>query len=409
MTLRILWLKSELLHPVDKGARILTYQVLKHLKSEHEITYLSFVRPHDPPASFALAVEYCHRLVPVTLREAEKFGARFYLELGLNLFSRLPYALQKYVSAEMSRAVGRELRARRYDLVVCDSLPLGVNFKPEGRTPAVLFQHNVESVIWERHAAAARGAIRRAYFRAQWRRMRAYERAACRRFDAVIAVSEVDRDLLREFGARHVYAMPAGVDTDYFAPDEGAQRAPHGLVFTGSMDWLPNEDGVVWFVERVLPQVRLAVPGVTLTVVGRSPSPKLAALARREPSVVVTGRVEDVRPYVNRAAACVVPIRIGGGVRLKIFEAMAMGRPVISTTVGAEGLPVRDGVDVLLADSPDEFAAATVRALTDEPFARELGRRARARVQAAHSWRGVADHFADACRRVARRREPGRA
>src|SRR5262249_31764722 len=207
--------------------------------------------------------------------------------------------------------------------------------------------------------------IKRAYLRDQWRKTLAYEREACHRFDQVVAVSAEDREIIqREYKVAEVADVPTGVDTEYFRPRGSSAPALNRLVFTGSMDWLPNEDGIRYFTEEILPRIKQVVPDVTLTVVGRNPFPGLVELSRRDPSITVTGRVDDVRPFMESATAYVVPLRIGGGTRLKIYEAMAMGLPLISTTIGAEGLPVRDGAELLLADAPEAFAAAVVRILT---------------------------------------------
>jgi glycosyltransferase involved in cell wall biosynthesis len=184
-------------------------------------------------------------------------------------------------------------------------------------------------------------------------------------------------------------------------------QEPHDLVFTGSMDWMPNEDAIVWFTEAILPLVRAQVPDVTLTVVGRNPPVRVQALGERDPSVRVTGRVDDVRPYVERSAVFVVPIRIGGGTRLKIYEAMAMERPVVSTTVGAEGLPVRDGVDAVLADEPQAFADAVVALLRHPARARAIGQEAAAVVRARYGWGAVAADFAAQCEAAAGRSAGG--
>jgi len=211
----------------------------------------------------------------------------------------------------------------------------------------------------------------------------------------------------REYNLKAVADVPTGVDTNYFHPtakDETAGRDPHNLVFTGSMDWLPNEDAIQYFTKQIMPLVKERVPDATLTVVGRNPYPSLVELGQRDASVIVTGRVEDVRPYMERAAAYIVPIRIGGGTRLKIYEAMAMEKPIISTTVGAEGLPVSDGVDLLLADTPAAFAGAIVRVLRDEAFARQLGARAAGIVREQFGWNKVAASFAEICERVVAQR-----
>jgi glycosyltransferase involved in cell wall biosynthesis len=241
-------------------------------------------------------------------------------------------------------------------------------------------------------------ALKKIYLRDQWRKALAYERAACRRFDSVVAVSRADAEMMRrEYDVKNVSDVPTGVDTDFFRRTNATARAPHNLVFTGSMDWLPNEDAMQYFIKDVLPLIKQSVPDVTLTVVGRDPFPSLVERSRRDPSIIVTGRVEDVRPYMERASAYVVPIRVGGGTRLKIYEAMAMELPIVSTTVGAEGLPVNDGAELLLADTPEEFAAAVVRVLTDEEFARALARRAAELVREKYGWDGVAAEFVALC------------
>jgi glycosyltransferase involved in cell wall biosynthesis len=262
-------------------------------------------------------------------------------------------------------------------------------------------------MIWERHAQVAAHLVKKAYMREQWRRMRRHEAAECRRFDHVIAVSPQDAEVFRrDFGVRSVTDVPTGVDTEYFRPSGREARLPHELVFTGSMDWLPNEDAILWFAAEILPRVRARVPGATLTVVGRNPTPAVRALDGAG-GVTVTGSVPDVRPYIERAAAFVVPIRIGGGTRLKIYEAMAMGRAVVSTAVGAEGLPVRDGVDAVLADAPDAFADAVVALLTDPARAEAVGREAAAMVRARYGWDAVTARFAADCEAaVAARRAP---
>ncbi|MCA1850383.1 MAG: glycosyltransferase family 4 protein, partial [Acidobacteria bacterium] len=306
-------------------------------------------------------------------------------------------------SAEMRREVASRAARGHFDVLVCDFLQPSINV-PHGRPCAtLLFQHNVEALIWKRHYEVQRNPLKKAYLYGQWRKARAYERAACRRFDRIVTVSREDREMIRrEYGIEAVDDVPTGVDTDYFRPRGAALREPYNLVFTGSMDWLPNEDAIQYFTREIMPLVRRSVPGVTLTVVGRNPYPSLIELASRDPSVIVTGRVEDVRPFIERAAAYVVPIRIGGGTRLKIYEAMAMEKPVISTTVGAEGLPVRDGAELLVADVPEAFADAVVRVVTNEPFARELGASAAAVVRERFGWDKVAASFAEICQRAVR-------
>jgi sugar transferase (PEP-CTERM/EpsH1 system associated) len=401
ITLRILWLKTELLHPVDKGGKIRTYQMLKELRREHHVTYLTLDDGTASTDARERAEEYCHELVTVPHRVREKFSAGFYRELAGNLFSRLPYAIKKYESHEMRREIEKRAGASDFDVVVCDFLTPSVNLPRSISCATVLFQHNVEAMIWKRHYEVQANVLKKAYLYDQWRKMRAFEREMCGRFDWTVAVSREDRETMaREYGIENVSDVPTGVDTEYFRPSGKVAREPHTLVFTGSMDWLPNEDAIRYFTAEIMPRVKRRVPDVKLVVVGRNPYPSLVELSRSDASIIVTGRVEDVRPYMERAAGYVVPIRIGGGTRLKIYEAMAMENPIVSTTIGAEGLPVENGVELLLADEPEKFAEDCVRVLTDETLAQSLGRSAAARVRASFGWDRVATEFAEICRRA---------
>lgn len=396
--MRILWLKTELLHPVDKGGKIRTYNMLKALKRNHRITYLTLddgTAAHD---ARALATEYCDELVCVPHRRREKFTTGFYFELMLNLASDLPYAIKKYESAEMRHEI--EKRISGFDVLVCDFLAPAVNVPPDLDCATVLFQHNVEAMIWKRHHEVQTNPAKKTYLFRQWRKMFDFEARTCPRFDCVIAVSREDREMMQQqYGVENVYDVPTGVDTDFFRPSARATPKPHSLVFTGSMDWLPNEDAIRYFTETVMPRIKQTVPDVTLTVVGRDPYPALVELSKRDPSVIVTGRVEDVRPYMDEAAVYIVPLRIGGGTRLKIYEAMAMEKAIVSTSIGAEGLPVADGKEIVLADTPEAFADAVIKLLQDEVLARDIGQQAAARVRRDFGWESVSDCFANICER----------
>ena len=402
--MRILWLKTELLHPVDKGGKIRTYNMLKELKRDHQITYLTLDDGSADRDARERAHEYCHELVCVPHQHREKFSKGFYVELLLNLASRFPYAIKKYESASMHRQIIERSNNQTIDVVICDFLAPAINVPRSLSCPTILFQHNVEAMIWKRHFEVASNALKKTYLRGQWRKMEKFEKEMCRRFDAVIAVSAEDRDQMRdEYGIDNVFEVPTGVDTEFFTPSGKERIDPHNLVFTGSMDWLPNEDAIRYYTDQILPIVRRSIPDATLTVVGRNPYPSLIELSRQDPSIVVTGRVEDVRPYMERAAAYVVPLRIGGGTRLKIFEAMAMEKPIVSTTIGAEGLPVTDGTELRIADTPETFAASVVDLLTNREAAKKLGEEAARVVRERFGWNGVAKRFAEICEATVRK------
>ena len=401
--MRILWLKTELLHPVDKGGKIRTYNMLKELKADHHITYLTLDDGSSDPEAREGAREYCHELICLPHQQREKFSSGFYAELLFNLASRLPYAIKKYESASMRREILERTNNGTVDVVICDFLAPAINVPRNLPVPSILFQHNVEAMIWKRHFEVQTNSLKKGYLRGQWRKMEKFEKEMCRQFDSVIAVSEQDREQMRtEYSVDAVFDVPTGVDTEFFRPSGKEVIDLHNVVFTGSMDWLPNEDAIRFYTEQILPIVRRSIPDATLTVVGRNPYPSLLELSKSDASIVVTGRVEDVRPYMERAAAYVVPLRVGGGTRLKIFEAMAMEKAIVSTSVGAEGLPVTDGTELLLADTPETFAADVVEVLKDRELARKLGQQAGQIVRERFGWKGVAKRFGEICEATVR-------
>lgn len=399
--MRILWLKTELLHPIDKGGKIRTFHMLKELKKNHHITYLTLDDGSAEIDALEKASEYAHETITTPHQTAQKFSRKFYLELAGNLFSRLPYFMQKYVSEAMLEEVKKLANDKDFDVIVCDFLMPAVNMPEKIKVPTVLFQHNVEAMIWRRHFEVQKNSLKKMYLKNQWRKSFDYEKAVCRKFDFVIAVSKEDADTMRnEYAVENVADVPTGVDTEFFRPSLAVEKDSFNLIFTGSMDWLPNEDAIRWFTEEVLPLVRREIPQVSLTVVGRNPFPSLVELSKKDSSIVVTGRVPDVRPFMEKASVYIVPIRIGGGTRLKIYEAMAMELPTVSTKIGAEGLPVRDGEEILLRDTPPEFAEAVVKLLKDKSLAEKIGGQAAKTVREKFGWQKVANNFAEICKRA---------
>ena len=406
--MKILWLNAGLLLPLDKGGKLRTWHLLRYLAARHEITYLSFSEASQTRADREGMREVCRRLETVARTDPPKRTMRFYADAAGYVMDPVPYAVAKYRSAAYRQRLETLLREERYDAVVCDFLPPLVNMPDRIPCPTILFTHNVEAEIWRRHAETAGSAPLRVLLNQQWQRMLRFERAALARFDLVLAVSDADRQTFERLypGALRapVHVVETGVDTTYFRPAEGDNVRPAHMVFTGSMDWLPNEDAMVYFVREILPLIRRAEPSATLSIVGRAPTPAVSRLAD-DHGIEVTGTVDDVRPHVAAAAVYIVPLRIAGGTRLKIFEAMAMAKAIVSTTIGAEGLPVTTGRDILLADGPEPFAEAVVRLFRDEAVRRRLETAARALVVAHYDWSAVADGFERALERVSARTE----
>src|SRR5688572_6465273 len=370
--------------------------MLRALKRQHRVTYLTLDNGSAAPDAAELAQEYCYDLVRVPFHEAKRLSPRFWFELLANVASPLPYAIAKYRSDRLRKEIQDAVRDRGIDVAVCDFLAPSQNVP--GRRPCrtVHFQHNVEAAIWGRHADVRANPLSRAYFREQWRRVERFERVECRRFDHIVAVSRTDAIAIeRDYGITGVSDVPTGVDTEYFRPDRRAPLEPRNLVFTGAMDWLPNEDGISWFVYEVLPLIHERMPDVTLTIVGRNPPPLIRELAARDQRLRVTGSVPDVRPFMESGAVFVVPLRVGGGTRLKIYEALAMERALVSTTIGAEGLPLEDGVHAVIADGAAQFAAAVLRLLSDPQRAAALARTGASYVRSNFGWDRAAERFVE--------------
>ncbi len=391
--MKILWVKAGGLVPPDTGGKIRSYNILRELARQHSVTLFSFYAAHDNDLHPDLKTLFDRVVcVPFSLPSPKSFAEM--RDYGIRLLSSEPYGITKYCRPEVRRRLHVLLKQETYDVILCDFIFAAGVIPWDSPTPKVLFTHNVEATIWRRHYEVATNPIWKAISWQEWRKMEAAEQRYLRLADRVLTVSETDRDAFASFlEPEKLAVIPTGVDVDYFQPVPVGEIA-NSLVFIGSMDWLPNEDAIFYFVDEILPLIKQKCPQVSLEVVGRNPSRKLQALAEQEKSMGLTGWVEDIRPFVARGSVCIVPLRIGGGTRLKIFEAMAMSKAVVSTSVGAEGLPVRAGENILLADTPNDFANCVLSLLRDPNQRKRLATSARTLVREKFSWPGVAENFA---------------
>jgi glycosyltransferase involved in cell wall biosynthesis len=399
--MRILWVKIGGLWPSTSGGRIRSLEMLSCLSQQHEVTVLTTEGPADDPVGLARRLPRC-RILSLPFVAPRLGSPAFAAALARSWLSSSPVDLLKWRVDAIRDRVRTLIADGAVEICVADFLVAATNIPRSDRVPLVLFEHNVEYIIWRRLAALETRPWRRALLEIEWRKIRRVERAACAFADLTVAVSEADRQLLQQLAptARCV-AIPTGVDAAYFTPG-GRPEVPYRLVFTGSMDWHPNEDAILYFSEAILPLIRAQVPDVTVTVVGRTPSVRLRADAARA-GIVVTGTVDDVRPYIDEAAVYIVPLRAGGGTRLKIFEALAMGKAVVSTSVGAEGLGLTPDRNACIADEPHAFARAVVALLHEPARRRALGQAGRQLVEDRYSWERVAGSFDQYCQSVVTR------
>ena len=387
--MRILWVSPGFLHPTNRGGQIRTLEMLKRLHARHQVHYIGLENPAQPEG-LQRAHEYCTRAYPVPLNVPPRRSLKFAVQLAGNFFSSMPLSLSRYCSPAMREKITHLRTAEPFDSVVCDFLTPAPNFADMSKV--VLFQHNVETMIWRRHVEQANDPLRKAYFLSQANRMEDWERRMCRAAARVIAVSPQDAATMRMMFGVDAASVPTGVDLDYFRRPADATRSAD-LVFVGSMDWLPNSDGVNYFVREILPLIWERRPDCTLAIVGRSPSPAMQALAKQDSRIQVTGTVPDVRPWLWGAGVSIVPLRIGGGTRLKIYEAMAAGTATVSTSIGAEGLDVSHPANIRLADTPNEFAVQCLSLLEDATQRLSVADEALRLVTSRFSWDVVAGEF----------------
>jgi sugar transferase (PEP-CTERM/EpsH1 system associated) len=387
---KILFLTPRFPLPANTGAKIRTFNLLKQASLRNKVTLLSFSYDYVTDMESARALEELG-IETHFVKAAENSNL-------INVIGKTPYSIKKYYSKRMKEKISELIEKREFDIVHFDHLHMGQYVNCVNGIPAVLDEHNVENVILKRYAETERNLLKKIAINKQRKKMRRFEARAADKFSRCFTVSQNDKDLLNEISPKaKISVIPNGVDTTYFNP-QGQRLTPNAkrqtdventLVFTGSMDWLPNDDAVVYFCKEILPIIWRDDESVKFCVVGKSPSKRIRDIAEKEKRIIVTGLVDDVREYLDRAKAFVAPLRIGGGTRLKILEAMSMEKPVISTSVGAEGIKYTDGQNIIIADSPDEFADSVLRILRDEKMIKEIGEKARALVCMEYDWHKV--------------------
>ena len=391
--MRILWVKADKLLPVHNGGNIRSYHILRRLAARQELTFLScYGGSRD--AEYEQELErHLPGAASICIGKRDLTGLGRGLDYLLHFPSRAPYAVSRFASLRVQARLKACFRERSFDVAVCDFLDAAVNFPRRLAIPTVLFQHNVESEIWRRHALTESNPARRLLYRVEFAKMLRYEQHAVQRFHHVIAVSEHDRRLMSAWvDPSRITVVPTGVDLQRYQPEVSPRAVSPLVMFVGAMDWEPNVDAVEHFCREIWPLVQAGAPAARFRIVGRNPDRRVRRLISS--SVEVTGLVPSVLDHLRQAAVVVVPLRIGGGTRLKIYEAMAAGKAVVSTSVGAEGLDVHPGYDVILADDPGAFARAIVMLLGDLDLRRRY-ELAAAELAAQYDWSAIGDRFAE--------------
>lgn len=392
--MNVVILDSDVSYPTTSGKRLRTLNLMLPLAGRHHLHYIARGRGDAEQNRQAVAFLRDHG-IETTIIDDPLPGMRrlgFYLALAGNVVSPLPYSVVRHQSAAFRRGVVEATRGRRVDLWQVEWTGY-LDAVPDRAAPTVVQAHNVDSLIWQRYHEAERNPLRRWYIRQQWRKFRRFEGAAFRRATRVVAVSPEDAALAgRLYGVENVDVVDNGVDIGLFRSMRPNPTAPT-ILFLGSLDWRPNLDAATVLLQDIFPAVAAQVPGARLWIVGRTPPEWLRRRVECVAGVELHADVPDVRPYLTGATLMVVPLRIGGGSRLKILEALAAGLPVVSTAVGAEGLTLTPGVDYTRADSPGEMAAALVEALRQPEAALTQAQRGRETVAARYDWSMLAQRL----------------
>jgi sugar transferase (PEP-CTERM/EpsH1 system associated) len=384
--MKILVIDEEFPFPLISGKRIRTFNLTRNLAQSSDVSYLAY--GHEGSDEFNFLED--NNVTPIAVRPPDRrqSGIKFYVRLFLNLFSSYPFIVTSHFTRRFQEKLYQLVREQKYDVLICEWTPYAVFVQKIKNVKKVIVAHNIESSIWKRYEANETKALRKLYISIQRKKVENFEKACFQWADGATAVSPQEANQLSTYNIEYRPAViDNGVDTEFF-------KATHNdgdhnqLVFTGAMDWRPNQDAALYFVDEILPLIKKAKPDIKVTFVGKDPSKSVMDLGTRD-DVAVTGTVDDVRPFISNAAVYIVPLRIGGGSRLKILEAMAMGKAVVSTSVGAEGLYVSNDKDILLRDSPRDFADAVIELLDRPDLRHELAVNALKLVHEHYDWHSI--------------------
>ena len=382
--MRILFVALQFPIPANNGLKMRSWSLLQALAAEgHELSLVYFQDSSEVRVDVLPLGSVCRDVTPVPFRFTSLSSSRDYGRRALALFSRDPYAAGRFLSPLMRERIKEVLLRHQFDLIIADTA-FGMLNLPTTDVPIALNAHNLEYMILKRYLSHASNPLKLAYGWLETKKVRRWETDACFHANYVLCCSQHDKELVQELCPQvPTLVVPNIVDVDNYIPSRDVDEPV--LIYQGGMDWYPNRDAVEYLVFEILPILRRLVPGCRVIVAGRNPSPEFRRGFESIPYVSFTGTVADMRLEIAKAAVSVVPLRIGSGTRMKILEAAAMGKPIVSTTLGAEGLEFVSGSEIVLADEPRTFADAVAGLLGDAARRRSLGRAARRRVEQQYS------------------------
>ena len=411
--MKLLWLSHFIPYPPRGGSRQRSFNLIRHISAKYETHLVALNMQNETPERAAeSAAELGKHCAKVQIWEPPYpwRGLRWWAQLALSPFYAQPYGCRALWSPALDRRWRETLAQHPGALVHFDSIDLAL-YAPAARGfRKVLNHHNCESAMAERRAQKEPNPVKKAYLWQQARKLRRLEEAVCHQFDVNLTVSELDKQTLLARNPRaHCHVVENGTDTDYFHPSETPPE-PNTIVFAGGLSWYPNVQGIQYFAHAIWPLLKRQCPGIRWYLAGRSPAEPVIRIAKNDPDITLVPDPEDIRPWIWKGAVFICPIIDGGGTRLKILDALAMGKAVVTTTIGAEGLDVKPGEHLLVADQPEEFAHSVKQALNDAPLRQRLAACGRTLVEQLYSWQVITRHLEEAyqCLGVSGNCTPGR-
>lgn len=381
--MNILFISTKSPFPLKDGHSLRTFNLLKQASNKHNIFFLTYFLSKEEAADFSHIQAFTKSAQGFPLNvHNHKFLTSF--KLFLNLFSLNPYVADKFKTRRMTSAIKQILNEEKIDIVHIDLLPLMGFHKIIRKYPIILVSHNVESALLYRRLKHAKNMIVKLFLLLQYYKLYAFEKKQTGRASSCIAVSDKDRELLQKMQPQaKIEVVPNGVDTEYFKPDSLAQE--NKLVYVGGLDWFPNLDAVKYFSQSIYPELLKLGNNLKVEIIGRLPRNY-----KRDKNFNYLGFIRDVRPYIEKAKVFIVPLRIGGGTRLKILDAMSLEKAIVTTSIGCEGLEVENGTHLIIEDTPEGFARAVEVLLKDDDKRKALGVSARKLAEERYNWEDIA-------------------
>jgi glycosyltransferase involved in cell wall biosynthesis len=394
--MKLVWLSHFIPYPPRGGAFQRSFNLVRYISRKYETHLVALNMQGAPPQR---AVEYAKELrnycaeVEIWEPPYPWRGLRWWAQLALSPFYAQPYGCRALWSPSLGKRWEAVLAKHPASLVHFDSIDLAMYLPPASDFRKVLNHHNCESAMAERRALTEPNPVKKVYLWQQARKLLRLEQELCHLFDVNLTVSELDKQTLLARNPRaHCHVVENGTDTDYFHPSETPPE-PNTIVFAGGLSWYPNVSGIQYFARDIWPLLKRQCPGIRWYLAGRSPAEAVIRIAKSDPDITLIPDPEDIRPWIWKAAVFICPIIDGGGTRLKILDALAMGKAVVSTTIGAEGLDLKPGEHLLVADKPEDFGREVSRAVMDEKLRRALGASGRALVNGLYSWQVITRHL----------------